>query len=105
MTEPLTPTRRAPHLAGLDLLASAVIVLDMDGRISYANAAAENLLESSLKALSRQKLTALFVNPEELAGICAQVEIECIVREVPAFRAAAFAVIEPGRAIRGGHDR
>ena len=72
MTEPLTPTRRAPHLAGLDLLASAVIVLDMDGRISYANAAAENLLESSLKALSRQKLTALFVNPEELAGICAQ---------------------------------
>ena len=72
MTEPHTPTRRAPHLAGLDLLASAVIVLDMDGRISYANAAAENLLESSLKALSRQKLTALFVNPEELAGICAQ---------------------------------
>ena len=72
MTEAHTPPRRAPHLAGLDLLASAVIVLDMDGRISYANAAAENLLESSLKALSRQKLTALFVNPEELAGICAQ---------------------------------
>ncbi|MBB5606704.1 MULTISPECIES: nitrogen regulation protein NR(II) [unclassified Janthinobacterium] len=63
---------RPPHLAGLDLLASAVIVLDADGRISYANAAAENLLESSLKALSRQKLTALFLNPDELAGICAQ---------------------------------
>ena len=63
---------RPAHLAGLDLLASAVILLDDDGRISYANAAAENLLESSLKALSRQKLTALFLNPEELAGICAQ---------------------------------
>ena len=63
---------RPAHLAGLDLLASAVILLDGDGRISYANAAAENLLESSLKALSRQKLTALFFNPEELAGICAQ---------------------------------
>ena len=72
MTDSTTHTRRPAHLAGLDLLASAVIVLDMDGRISYANAAAENLLESSLKALSRQKLTALFVNPEELAGICAQ---------------------------------
>ena len=63
---------RPAHLAGLDLLASAVILLDGDGRISYANAAAENLLESSLKALSRQKLTALFLNPDELAGICAQ---------------------------------
>ncbi len=63
---------RPSHLAGLDLLASAVILLDGDGRIGYANAAAENLLESSLKALSRQKLTALFLNPEELAGICAQ---------------------------------
>ncbi|MCX7291425.1 MULTISPECIES: nitrogen regulation protein NR(II) [unclassified Janthinobacterium] len=63
---------RPAHLAGLDLLASAVILLDGDGRIGYANAAAENLLESSLKALSRQKLTALFLNPEELAGICAQ---------------------------------
>ena len=72
MTDSHIPTRRPPHLAGLDLLASAVIVLDQDGRISYANAAAENLLESSLKALSRQKMTALFVNPDELAGICAQ---------------------------------
>ncbi len=71
MTLDSHPSRPA-HLAGLDLLASAVILLDGDGRIGYANAAAENLLESSLKALSRQKLTALFLNPEELAGICAQ---------------------------------
>ena len=67
-----THASRPVHLAGLDLLASAVILLDGDGRIGYANAAAENLLESSLKALSRQKLTALFLNPDELAGICAQ---------------------------------
>jgi two-component system nitrogen regulation sensor histidine kinase GlnL len=53
-------------LAGLELLASAVVVLDCDGRIVYANAAAENLLESSLKALSRQTLSALFLNTEEL---------------------------------------
>ncbi len=59
-------------VAGLDLLASAVILLDPDGRIGYANAAAENLLESSLKALSRQKLTTLFLNPDELAAICQQ---------------------------------
>ncbi len=59
-------------LAGLDILASAVILLDAEGRISYANAAAENLLESSLKALSRQRLTSLFSNPDELAGICVQ---------------------------------
>jgi two-component system nitrogen regulation sensor histidine kinase GlnL len=53
------------------LLASAVVVLDCDGRIVYANAAAENLLESSLKALSRQTLSALFLNPKSWT-ICAQ---------------------------------
>ena len=58
--------------AGLDLLASGVILLDVGGHIVYANAAAENLLESSLKALSRQKLSTLFSNPDELANIIAQ---------------------------------
>jgi two-component system nitrogen regulation sensor histidine kinase GlnL len=61
-----------PSYAGLDLLASGVILLDLGGHIVYANAAAENLLESSLKALSRQKLSALFSNPDELANIIAQ---------------------------------
>ncbi|UTY56121.1 nitrogen regulation protein NR(II) [Massilia sp. erpn] len=63
---------RPPALAGLDLLATAVLILDADGQIAYANAAAENLLESSLKALSRQKLNALFLNPAELDALCAQ---------------------------------
>src|SRR5476649_568993 len=63
---------RPSALAGLELLASAVVLLDAEGRITYANAAAENLLESSLKALSRQKLAAQFLNPDELDNICAQ---------------------------------
>lgn len=61
---------RPAALAGLDLLASAVLMLDAEGRVSYANAAAENLLENSVKALSRQKLTSMFLNSDELASIC-----------------------------------
>ena len=63
---------RPQSLAGLELLASAVILLDADGLITYVNAAAENLLESSVKALSRQKFAALFANPDELVNIIAQ---------------------------------
>jgi two-component system nitrogen regulation sensor histidine kinase GlnL len=59
-------------LDGLDLLASAVLVLDADGRIAYANAAAEHLLENSIKTLLRQKLSDLFLNPESLAAVCKQ---------------------------------
>ncbi len=59
-------------LDGLDLLASAVLVLDAAGAIIYANAAAENLLESSIKALLRQKLTDLFLNADGLAAVCKQ---------------------------------
>jgi two-component system nitrogen regulation sensor histidine kinase GlnL len=56
-------------LDGLDLLASAVIILNVESRIIYVNAAAENLLESSFKALSQQKLMDLFLNGEELASV------------------------------------
>ena len=63
---------RPASLAGLELLASAVVILDAEGRITYVNAAAENLLESSLKALAHQKLSAQFLNPDELEHICAQ---------------------------------
>ncbi|CAN5142535.1 nitrogen regulation protein NR(II) [soil metagenome] len=59
-------------LVGLDLLASAVIVLDSESRIVYANAATENLLESSFKALSDQKLTSLFLNNEKLEEVFQQ---------------------------------
>ena len=63
---------RPPALAGLELLASAVVIVDADCRITYLNAAAENLLESSLKALSGQKLSAQFVNADELEHQCTQ---------------------------------
>jgi len=58
-----------PSLEGLDLLASAVIILDAGGGIVYANAAAENLLESSFKVLSQQKLPDLFLNGRELSAL------------------------------------
>lgn len=63
MNTPLT------SLDGLDLLASAVIVLDRDGRIAYANPAAEHMFESSVKALSHHKLTELFLNGEQLETV------------------------------------
>ncbi|MGV3653721.1 MAG: nitrogen regulation protein NR(II) [Noviherbaspirillum sp.] len=59
-------------LAGLDLLATAVLLLDEEGCIVHANAAAENLLESSLKVLARQKLASLFFNGEELEAVFRQ---------------------------------
>jgi two-component system, NtrC family, nitrogen regulation sensor histidine kinase GlnL len=62
----------AISLSGLDLLASAVLVLDAKGSIVHANPAAENLLESSFKALAQQKLADLFVNGEPLIEIFQQ---------------------------------
>ena len=59
-------------LGGLDLLASAVLLLDPEGRITYANAAAESLLESSFKVLNQQRLPELFINGEKLTSILAQ---------------------------------
>ncbi len=55
--------------AGLDLLTSAVIVLDAEGCILFANAAAENLLDSSFKSLTHLKLTDLFLNGQELTAV------------------------------------
>ena len=60
------------QLAVLDLLASAVLLVDRDGLITFANAAAEHLLDISLKALQRQNLNALFINADELASLCEQ---------------------------------
>ncbi|GGC10732.1 nitrogen regulation protein NR(II) [Oxalicibacterium flavum] len=55
-----------PSFGGLDLLASAVLVLNPDGYILYANPAAENLLESSSKTLVNHTLHELFLGNEEL---------------------------------------
>ncbi|MFC3107544.1 nitrogen regulation protein NR(II) [Undibacterium arcticum] len=59
-------------MRGLDLLASSVLILDAEGRIHYANAAAEILLESSFKAIANQTLSALFVDGEPLMQLVAQ---------------------------------
>lgn len=72
MTPDSPASIRPAELAGLDLLASAVVLVDSGGHIVYVNAAAENLLESSLKALARQQLAALFAMPQELEHIVAQ---------------------------------
>lgn len=54
---------KTPHsFLGLDLLASAVIVLDESGCIHYLNLAAETMLDSSLKALQGYKLARCFSN-------------------------------------------
>lgn len=53
-------------LDGLELLASAVLILDQQGCIVYANAAAENLFETAARALRGQKLADLFLNTEAL---------------------------------------
>ena len=62
----------ATSLGGLDLLASAVLILDADGRIAYANVAAESLLDSSFKVIQNQRLTELFINGERLDRIFRQ---------------------------------
>jgi two-component system nitrogen regulation sensor histidine kinase GlnL len=48
--------------AGLDMLTSAIIVLDESACVEFANAAAENLLDFSLKTLVTQKFSSLFIN-------------------------------------------
>lgn len=60
------------RLNGLDLLASAVMLLDASGRIVYVNSAAENLLDFSSKVLVSQQLKQIFLNSEVLETICRQ---------------------------------
>ena len=61
---PSSTTAAVPaYPAGLELLAAAVLLLRSDGRVSYANPAAENLFE-----LSRPKLVGQ--TPRELFGDC-----------------------------------
>jgi len=49
--------------AGLDLLATAVIVLDHDLVVQYANPAAENLFEFSYRSVSGQTVRKIFDDP------------------------------------------
>ncbi|MPZ47300.1 MAG: nitrogen regulation protein NR(II) [Betaproteobacteria bacterium] len=56
----------AAALPGLDLLATAVMLVDHDCNIMYANPAAENLLELSARQLRGRSLTELFSGAERL---------------------------------------
>ncbi len=58
------------NFGGLDLLSSAVIILDRVGHIQYVNSAAEDMLELSLKVLRTHRLHQIFLNNEVLESIC-----------------------------------
>lgn len=60
------------QFAGLDLLASAVIVMDPRGHIAFVNTAAETLLERPFKLLVNSDLKELFRNGEELVAVFQQ---------------------------------
>ena len=60
---PSSATTSTPPCPGLELLAAAVLLMRQDGRVAYANPAAENLFE-----LSRPKLEGH--TPRELFGDC-----------------------------------
>jgi two-component system nitrogen regulation sensor histidine kinase GlnL len=53
-------------LGGLELLTAAVLILNAEGVITYANTAAENLFKTSAKLLAGQKMNALFLHADEL---------------------------------------
>ena len=58
------PSSRPPdtaRFAGLDLLTSAVIILDAEARMVFANAAAEALLDFSINTLRGQRLSTMLV--------------------------------------------
>jgi two-component system nitrogen regulation sensor histidine kinase GlnL len=59
-------------LDGLDLLASAVMILDAEYKVAYVNPACEHLLESSSKTLLQQKFTEVFSNGEKLTTVFQQ---------------------------------
>ena len=61
-----------PDVSLFDLLATAVLVLDRQGRVVHANAAAENLLELSRSRLIGSEVTRLFSDGEELSTSIAE---------------------------------
>ncbi len=60
-------------LNGLDFLASAILILDREGKIVHVNPAAEDLFESSSRGLLSQTLKQIFPNSDVLERLCEQV--------------------------------
>ncbi|MDH4190880.1 MAG: PAS domain-containing protein, partial [Betaproteobacteria bacterium] len=59
-------------LSGLDLLPTAVVVLDEDLVVRFANPAAESLLETGARSLIDHLFPALFAERDELARTLAE---------------------------------
>jgi nitrogen-specific signal transduction histidine kinase len=66
------PERSANPFGGLDLLSSAVVLLDHELAIRYLNPAAENLLEISNKVFAGCPLESVIECPAEASGGFAQ---------------------------------
>ena len=62
----------ASAYAGLELLATAVVVLDSGYVVRYANPAAENLLDAGARSLIGQAFPALFAEPAALEATLAE---------------------------------
>jgi two-component system nitrogen regulation sensor histidine kinase GlnL len=65
-------TRLAGRYQGLDLLATAVLVFDDQGRVIFANQSAEQMFEASRKNLVGQAATRLFVDDRAIDRLLAQ---------------------------------
>jgi two-component system nitrogen regulation sensor histidine kinase GlnL len=73
-TEPPSERRRHPNsrLAGLDLLGTAVVVLDADGNTVFINHAASQLFSVSPKTLAGAPFAALFHNGSVIQSLLAE---------------------------------
>jgi two-component system nitrogen regulation sensor histidine kinase GlnL len=62
-------TGSGSEYAGLDLLATGVLVIEADGTVGYANQAAEVLLETSRRHLTGQPAQRLFADEHQFARL------------------------------------
>jgi len=58
--------------SGLDLLTSAVVILDTEARVHFANSAAENLFDISARTLAMQHFSRLFANGQVIDALFAE---------------------------------
>jgi len=61
--------RLTPEYAGLDLLATGVLVIEAGGAIAFANQAAEELLETSRRQLVGQQAARLFADERQFDAL------------------------------------
>jgi two-component system nitrogen regulation sensor histidine kinase GlnL len=68
----MTASFSSQSFPGLDLLSTAVLIVDRDLSLLYANPAAENLFAFSLKSVAHQKLERIFPGKPALFAILEQ---------------------------------